>query len=100
MTRLPADFFVRLEPASPAAVEPLLDRLGSESRWLRALVLPALARQDPAGFWLLLAGLGTDLDWEVRAALADLLGRMTEERAVELLRTMVDASVEPDARFR
>ncbi len=86
--------------SAPAAVEPLLDRLGSESRWLRALVLPALARQDPAGFWLLLAGLGADLDWEVRAALADLLGRMSGERAVELLRTMVDASVEPDARVR
>jgi cyclophilin family peptidyl-prolyl cis-trans isomerase/HEAT repeat protein len=86
--------------SAPAAVEPLLDRLGSESRWLRALVLPALARQDPAGFWLLLAGLGADLDWEVRAALADLLGRMTGERAVELLRTMVDASVESDARVR
>ena len=86
--------------SAPAAVEPLLDRLGSESRWLRALALPALARQDPAGFWLLLAGLGADLDWEVRAALADLLGRMSSERAVVLLRTMVDASVEPDARVR
>ena len=86
--------------SAPAAVEPLLDRLGSESRWLRALALPALARQDPAGFWLLLAGLGADLDWEVRAALADLLGRMSSERAVELLRTMVDASLEPDARVR
>ena len=86
--------------SAPAAVEPLLDRLGSESRWLRALVLPALARQDPAGFWLLLAGVGADLDWEVRAALANLLGRMTGERVVELLRTMVDASLEPDARVR
>lgn len=86
--------------SAPAAVEPLLDRLGSESRWLRALVLPALARQDPAGFWLLLAGLGADLDWQVRAALADLLGRMTGERAVELLRTMVDASIEADPRVR
>ena len=86
--------------SAPVAVEPVLDRLGSESRWLRALALPALARQDRAGFWLLLAGLGTDLDWEVRAALADLLGRMSSEQAVELLRTMVDASVEPDARVR
>lgn len=86
--------------SAPAAVEPLLDQLGSESRWLRALVLPALARQDPTGFWRLLAGLGADLDWEVRAALADLLGRMSDERAVELLRAMVDASVEPDARVR
>ncbi len=85
---------------APAAIEALLDRLGSESRWLRALVLPALARQDPDGFWLLLAGLGSDKDWEARAALAQLLGRLPNERAIARLQAMADPVVEPDARVR
>lgn len=85
---------------APAALDALLNRLGSESRWVRALVLPALARQDPDGFWLLLAGLGSDQDWQVRAALADLLGRVTAERAVELLRGMAEPTTESDARAR
>lgn len=86
--------------SAPAAVEPLLDRLGSESWWIRAHVLPALARQDPEGFWLLLAGLGADRDWQVRAALADLLGRLEGQRPIELLRASVDPKVEADARVR
>jgi cyclophilin family peptidyl-prolyl cis-trans isomerase/HEAT repeat protein len=85
---------------APAAVEVLLNRLGSESGWIRALVLPALARQDPDGFWLILAGLGSDPDWQARAALADLLARLTGERALERLRSMAEPSVEADARVR
>ena len=82
-----------------AAVEPLIDRLGSASPWIRALALGALARQDTNGFWLLLAGLGQDEHWQVRAALADLLGRLASERSVALLRTMVD-ELDPRVRAR
>jgi len=85
------------ELRAEAAIEPLIDGLGSTSPWIRALTLGALARQDTNGFWLLLAGLGQDEHWQVRAALADLLGRLAGDRSVALLRTMVD---EMDARVR
>ncbi|TDI44960.1 MAG: hypothetical protein E2P02_08655 [Acidobacteria bacterium] len=82
-----------------AAIEPLIDGLGSTSPWIRALTLGALARQDTNGFWLLLAGLGQDEHWQVRAALADLLGRLAGDRSVALLRTMVD-EMDPRVRAR
>ena len=85
------------ELRAETAVEPLIDRLGSASPWIRALALGALARQDTNGFWLLLSGLGEDEHWQVRAALADLLGRLADERSAALLRTMAD---EQDPRVR
>ena len=85
--------------SAPSSIEPLVDRLGSDSRWIRALTLPALARQDADGFWLLLSGLGSDPAWEVRASLADLLGRMTGSRPIELLRNLAEES-QPRVRER
>lgn len=85
------------ELRAPDAVEPLIDLLGSPSPWVRANVLPALARQDPEGFWLLLSGLGEDPAWEVRAALADLMGRLSGDRAVSRARAMAN---DPDPRVR
>lgn len=82
---------------APMAIEPLIDQLGSDSYWVRSLALPALARQDIEGFWLLLAGLGDDPDWQVRAALADLLGRIQGPRPAQLLLSIAEES---DARVR
>ncbi len=82
---------------APMTVETLIDQIGNENAWLRGLALPALAKQDIDGFWLLLAGLGHDQAWQVRAALADLLGRVQGERPRTLLRSMAE---EPDARVR
>ena len=87
------------ELRAETAVEPLIDRLGSASPWIRALALGALARQDTNGFWLLLSGLGEDDNWQVRAALADLLGRLADERGAALLRTMAD-ELDPRVRAR
>ncbi|MGH9336791.1 MAG: peptidylprolyl isomerase, partial [Vicinamibacteria bacterium] len=82
---------------SEEAVEPLIDRVGNESPWIRGLALAALARQDPESFWLLLAGIGFDPDWEVRRALAGLLPTLPGERSRNILREM---SEDPDARVR
>ena len=80
-----------------AAVDPLIDELGSENGWFRRLALAALANQDPDTFWFLLSGLGTDRDWRLRQTLAELLGRTTGERSTTLLRSMLDDS---DPRVR
>jgi cyclophilin family peptidyl-prolyl cis-trans isomerase/HEAT repeat protein len=81
----------------PAAVEPLIDRIGDESPWMRSLALAALARQDPDDFWLLLSGIGSDPSWRVRRSIASLLKTMDGERSKRLLLEMAE---EPDARVR
>jgi peptidyl-prolyl cis-trans isomerase B (cyclophilin B) len=80
-----------------AAVDPLVDRLGDPSPWIRSLALSALARQDSETFWLLLAGLGSDSAWEVRSALADLFASLEGDRPPRLLAEMVE---DPDGRVR
>lgn len=82
---------------SDAAVEPLIDRIGDPSPWIRGLALEALAQQDRDSFWLLLAGIGADPAWQVRRRLAELFGRLPGDRPKELLR---DLTGDPDARVR
>ncbi len=82
---------------SEAAVEPLIDRIGDPSPWIRGLALEALARQDRESFWLLLSGIGADPDWQVRRLLAELFAKLEGDRPKELLREMTE---DPDARVR
>ena len=82
---------------SEAAVEPLIDRIGDPSPWIRGLALEALARQDPESFWLLLSGIGADPDWEVRRRMAELFAVMKGDRPSQVLREMIE---DPDARVR
>lgn len=81
----------------PRALDPLIDRLADPHPWVRAAVLRALAHQDRDGFWLLLSGLGWDIDWRVRRELADLLGDIGGPRAVGLL---VELTRDRDFRVR
>jgi cyclophilin family peptidyl-prolyl cis-trans isomerase len=82
---------------SETAVEPLIDRLGDESGWIRSLALDALARQDSESFWLLLAGIGSDRNWRARSALTRLLGELGQGRSKPIL---LDLAGDPDARVR
>lgn len=82
---------------SQASVEPLIDRIGDPSHWIRGLSLEALAHQDPESFWLLLSGIGADSDWQVRRRMAELFGEMTGDRPRQLVREMTG---DPDARVR
>jgi cyclophilin family peptidyl-prolyl cis-trans isomerase/HEAT repeat protein len=82
---------------SEAAVEPLIDRIGDPSPWIRGFALEALARQDPDSFWLLLSGIGADADWRVRRSLAMLFASLPGDRPSQLLLDMVE---DPDARVR
>lgn len=82
---------------SQDSVDPLIDRVGDPSPWIRGLALEALVSQDPDSFWLLLAGIGADPDWEVRRKLAELFARMEGDRPRERLRDLTD---DPDARVR
>lgn len=80
-----------------AAVEPLVDRVGDQSPWIRGLALEALAHRDPESFWLLLAGIGADPDWQVRKRLAELFSRSPGERPAQRLRELAE---DPDPRVR
>jgi HEAT repeat protein/cyclophilin family peptidyl-prolyl cis-trans isomerase len=80
-----------------AAVEPLIDRLGDPSPWIRGLALEALAHQDRESFWLLLSGIGADPDWEVRRSMAELFAGISGDRPKHILREMTG---DLDARVR
>ncbi len=80
-----------------AAVDPLIDRLGDPSPWIRGLALEALAQNDRESFWLLLSGIGADPAWEVRRGLAELFAKLEGDRPKELLRAMTE---DEDARVR
>ncbi len=82
---------------SEAAIEPLIDRIGDPSPWMRGLALEALARQDPDGFWLLLSGIGADPAWEVRRRMAGLFAVLKGERSTQLLVEMLE---DEDGRVR
>jgi HEAT repeat protein/cyclophilin family peptidyl-prolyl cis-trans isomerase len=82
---------------SPAAVEPLIDRVGDPSPWIRGLALEALAYQDPDSFWLLLSGIGADPAWDVRRKMAELFARTKGDRELRILRGMTE---DPDGRVR
>jgi cyclophilin family peptidyl-prolyl cis-trans isomerase len=59
---------------------------------LRAAALRAAAAIDPESFTAVLAGMGPDPHWRVRAALADVLGTLPAAVGTERLRAMLDDS--------
>lgn len=81
----------------PAAVEPLIDRVGDQSPWIRAFALSALAHQNQETFFLLLAGLGSDPSWQVRRTIAAIVTSMGGDRPTAIVRAMAE---DQDARVR
>ncbi len=63
-------------------------------RWptMRAAAIRAAAGIDPEGFLITLSGMDVDANWIVRAALADVLGTLPAEMAVNRLRPMLNDS--------
>jgi cyclophilin family peptidyl-prolyl cis-trans isomerase/HEAT repeat protein len=57
---------------------------------LRAAAIRASAAIDPEGFLTLLSGMEPDPHWIVRGAIADVLGRLPGDVAVDRLRAMLD----------
>lgn len=81
--------------ARPQAFDLLVDALADPSPAMRAAALTAAAKVNPDGFLLVLAGLGRDPDWSVRAALASVLGTFPADRVTAALE---DLAVDEDAR--
>jgi cyclophilin family peptidyl-prolyl cis-trans isomerase/HEAT repeat protein len=59
---------------------------------MRAAALRAAAAMDPEAFTFVLSGLEPDRDWRVRAALAEVLGSLRPEVALERARSMLQDS--------
>ncbi len=73
-----------------AAFDVLADLIGDPDPAMRATALAAAAKADPDAFLLLLAGLGRDADWTVRAALASVLGTLPADRVTVALEQLAD----------
>jgi cyclophilin family peptidyl-prolyl cis-trans isomerase/HEAT repeat protein len=73
----------------------LIDRLTARSPYVRAAALRSLARVDLVSFTTVLSGLDPDVDWRVRAALADALTVLHPDNASPMLRRLID---DKDAR--
>jgi cyclophilin family peptidyl-prolyl cis-trans isomerase/HEAT repeat protein len=80
---------------APEAFDALVDGIASTVPAMRAASMAAAARLDPDAFLLVLAGLNRDRDWQVRAALAEVLGTLPADRVTPAL---VDLSADEDAR--
>jgi HEAT repeat protein/cyclophilin family peptidyl-prolyl cis-trans isomerase len=92
-----ADPHVRLETVAaigglhvPAVGDALLDVLADPSPAVRAAALRSLAAFDAENFIFVLSGLDPDPHWNVRAALATLLGTLPPENGLPRLETMVN----------
>jgi cyclophilin family peptidyl-prolyl cis-trans isomerase/HEAT repeat protein len=64
----------------PASFDVVVDTLTERSPAVRAAALAAAAHINPDSFLLILAGLGRDRDWTVRAALAPVLATLPADR--------------------
>lgn len=81
--------------AHASAFDALIDRLTARSPAMRAAALSATAKADPEAFLLVVAGLGRDQEWSVRAALATVLGGLPADRVTSALESLAD---DEDAR--
>jgi cyclophilin family peptidyl-prolyl cis-trans isomerase/HEAT repeat protein len=79
----------------PSAFDAIVDLLKHRSPAVRAAALAAAARIDSDGFLIVLAGLGRDPEWTVRAALARVLATLPADRAAAALGDLAD---DEDAR--
>ncbi len=92
-----ADPQVRLETVAaigalhvPAVGDALIDVLTDPSPAIRAAALRSLAVFDAENFVFVLSGLDPDLHWNVRAALATVLGTLPPENGLPRLETMLN----------
>ena len=92
-----ADPHVRLEVVGaigglhvPAVGDALLDVLADPSPAIRAAALRSLAAFDHESFVTVLSGLDADPHWNVRAALATVLGTLPPENGLPRLEAMMD----------
>ena len=92
-----ADPHVRLEVVGaignlhvPAVADALLDVLADPSPAVRAAALRSLAAFDPENFIFVLSGLDPDPHWNVRAALATVLGTLPPENGLPRLEPMLN----------
>ncbi len=69
---------------------PVQDLMTDDWPSMRAAALRAAAAIDQENFVAVLAGMGSDPHWRVRAALADILGTLPAEIATERLRAMLE----------
>jgi cyclophilin family peptidyl-prolyl cis-trans isomerase/HEAT repeat protein len=67
----------------------VIDNVGSADPWIRAAAWPALIRIDAEDVGIVLATIGPDPDWTVRAAVARALGDGAGERAAALLQPLL-----------
>ena len=73
----------------PDLHDSLLDLLSDPSPPIRAAALRSLSATDPESFVTVLSGLDPDPHWNVRAALATVLGTLTTDVAVPRLEAML-----------
>jgi cyclophilin family peptidyl-prolyl cis-trans isomerase/HEAT repeat protein len=92
-----ADPHVRLEAVGaigglhqPEVGDALLDVLADPSPAVRAATLRSLAAFDPENFVTVLSGLDPDPHWNVRAALATVLGTLPPEAGLPRLEAMIN----------
>ncbi len=79
----------------PAAFDAVVDLTTHRSPVVRAAALSAAAQINPDGFLIILAGLGRDAEWTVRASLASVLAKLPAERVAATLGDLAD---DEDAR--
>jgi cyclophilin family peptidyl-prolyl cis-trans isomerase/HEAT repeat protein len=77
------------------AYDVVIERLNDRSPAMRAAALSAAAKLSPDAFLLVLAGLGRDPEWSVRAALATVLSSFPADRVTPALD---DLLADDDAR--
>jgi HEAT repeat protein len=85
------------EIADGRAFDPLLDLMTHPWPTLRAAVLASAAKVNQEGFFLVVAGLPSDADWSVRAALAGVLATLPAE---QVRAGLIDLTKDQDMRVR
>ena len=81
-----------IQPASPDAIDTLLDLLSDPSPVIRSAALRATAAINSENFVTILSGLDPDPHWSVRAALATTLATLAPEIGLPRLHEMLNDS--------
>ena len=99
VTQTGTDANVRLEALTalgamkaPEGLPVAQDLLTDDWPTMRAAAMRAAAAIDPETFTFVLSGMEPDRDWRVRSALADVLGSLPPEVALDRARTMLQDS--------